>query len=192
MTRGVLCLCLALGACAVPGERVILLPQPEPSAVVVRTDKGEQQINQAYQAVLIERSGGLTVQQLDAASVNQRYGALLQLQAPPPQRFVLEFEFAQARLTALSLAQIPTIVEKTLASAASEVVVVGHTDTMGTHALNDALSTERALVVRQLLISNGLPPERVSAHGRGKRELLIPTADAVDEPRNRRVEILIR
>ncbi len=30
------------------------------------------------------------------------------------------------------------------------------------------------------------------AIGRGKRELLVPTADGVAEPRNRRVEIVVR
>ena len=63
---------------------------------------------------------------------------------------------------------------------------------MGTEAVNDALSRKRAELVRALLIARGLAPESVVAIGRGKRDLAIPTADGVAEPRNRRAEILVR
>jgi len=43
-----------------------------------------------------------------------------------------------------------------------------------------------------MLISLGLPAERIQAAGRGKRELLIQTEENVSEPRNRRVEISVR
>jgi OmpA-OmpF porin, OOP family len=35
-------------------------------------------------------------------------------------------------------------------------------------------------------------PVNIVAVGRGKREPLVPTADGVAEPRNRRVEIVVR
>jgi len=54
------------------------------------------------------------------------------------------------------------------------------------------LSRQRAEVVRKALIARGIPPEDVVAIGRGKRNLLVLTADSVAEPRNRRVEILVR
>jgi outer membrane protein OmpA-like peptidoglycan-associated protein len=57
---------------------------------------------------------------------------------------------------------------------------------------NDALSLKRAKVVSQLLVDKGAVAARVEAVGRGKRELLVPTADEVDEPQNRRVEIVVR
>jgi len=71
-------------------------------------------------------------------------------------------------------------------------MVVGHTDTVGSESANDALSRQRAEVVRKGLIARGIAPEDVVAIGRGKRNLLVPTADGVAEPRNRRVEILVR
>jgi len=40
--------------------------------------------------------------------------------------------------------------------------------------------------------SISISPERIQARGRGERELLVPTADEVREPRNRRVEINVR
>ena len=43
-----------------------------------------------------------------------------------------------------------------------------------------------------MMIGLGIPSERITAAGRGKRELLVPTEDNVPEPRNRRVEINVR
>jgi outer membrane protein OmpA-like peptidoglycan-associated protein len=75
---------------------------------------------------------------------------------------------------------------------APEVVVIGHTDAVGSDEHNDRLSLQRAERIRAQLIALGVAPERVQAAGRGKRELLVPTADQVAEARNRRVEIVVR
>ena len=73
-----------------------------------------------------------------------------------------------------------------------ELVVIGHTDTVGSQASNDALSLRRAQEVRDLYIQGGFPAARIEAVGRGERELAVPTPDETAEPRNRRVEILLR
>lgn len=72
------------------------------------------------------------------------------------------------------------------------MVVTGHTDTEGTAAANDALSLKQAGVVAQLLIHKGAVSARIESVGRGKRELLVKTGADVDEPRNRRIEIVVR
>jgi len=70
--------------------------------------------------------------------------------------------------------------------------VIGHTDKVGTDAYNDALSRQRAEVVRKALLARGIAQDNVVAIGRGKREPIVPTADGVAEARNRRVEIQVR
>ena len=73
-----------------------------------------------------------------------------------------------------------------------DVLVIGHTDRVGTDAFNDALSRQRAEVVRRALVARGLPAENIVVVGRGEREPIVATADGVAEARNRRVEILVR
>jgi len=75
---------------------------------------------------------------------------------------------------------------------AGEVVVTGHTDRVGNDTENDRLSLERAGVMRARLVAAGVPAERITMAGRGEREPLVPTADEVSEPRNRRVEVKLR
>jgi outer membrane protein OmpA-like peptidoglycan-associated protein len=43
-----------------------------------------------------------------------------------------------------------------------------------------------------MLAELGIPADRITAAGRGKRELLVPTEDNISEARNRRVEINVR
>ena len=74
----------------------------------------------------------------------------------------------------------------------STVQVIGHTDSVGSDAANDLLSRQRAEVVRTAFAARGLAADKVVTVGRGKRELAVPTGDGVAEPRNRRVEILVR
>ncbi len=70
--------------------------------------------------------------------------------------------------------------------------VVGHTDTLGTAENNQALSDRRAQAVGDYLASQGVVAGRVREEGRGERELAVRTADNVNEPRNRRVDIVIK
>ena len=75
---------------------------------------------------------------------------------------------------------------------APDVIVVGQTDRVGQVPDNDRLALRRAEKMRQELLRQGLPADSVQAAGRGEREPLVLTADEVAEPRNRRVEMLVR
>jgi outer membrane protein OmpA-like peptidoglycan-associated protein len=63
---------------------------------------------------------------------------------------------------------------------------------MGKVEQNDRLSLQRAQKIIADLLQIGIRMETISVAGRGEREPLVPTADEVAEPRNRRVEISIR
>jgi outer membrane protein OmpA-like peptidoglycan-associated protein len=71
------------------------------------------------------------------------------------------------------------------------VNVNGYTDTLGTRAHNDRLSQGRAESVADELVRNGVDPQRITPRGYGESNLKIRTGDGVNEPRNRRVEIVL-
>lgn len=73
----------------------------------------------------------------------------------------------------------------------SLIDVYGHTDTVGTTASNQRLSEERARAVANYLIGRGVSSSRIRWQGFGETQLKIATADGVNEPLNRRVEIKI-
>jgi outer membrane protein OmpA-like peptidoglycan-associated protein len=73
-----------------------------------------------------------------------------------------------------------------------EVMIVGHTDTMGDRKSNLALGMKRAVAVQSILVQAGLSLTMVDVASHGEADLLIKTRDNTPEPRNRRVEITVR
>ena len=73
----------------------------------------------------------------------------------------------------------------------SLVDVYGYTDTVGSAASNQRLSEQRAQAVANYLISRGVSSSRIRWMGYGESRLAVQTADGVNEPLNRRVEIKI-
>ena len=70
--------------------------------------------------------------------------------------------------------------------------MTGHTDTVGSAAYNQALSERRAASVQRVLVADGVPGGEITTIGVGKTGLLVPTADGVREPQNRRAEIVLQ
>ena len=73
----------------------------------------------------------------------------------------------------------------------ARVTIIGHTDNVGSDAVNDPLSINRAASVRNYLSSRGISPNVISIDGRGEREPIASNATAEGRARNRRVEIFV-
>lgn len=74
----------------------------------------------------------------------------------------------------------------------AQVVIVGHTDSTGSDALNNRLSIERADSVRDYIVTRGVAAGRVSTAGRGDREPIADNTTEAGRAKNRRVEIFLR
>jgi outer membrane protein OmpA-like peptidoglycan-associated protein len=185
-----------LSACSTPGTRVVLLPQADgkPSAVLVSTEDGVETLSEPFERATAAagKRGAPVVDKADPERVRADNKELFDLMPPPAQRFTLYFEVGGTALTPASLAVMSDALAAALARSGGEIVVTGHTDTVGAVNRNDELSRSRALLVRQLFVARGFPAARVEAVGRGERDLAVPTADEVNEPRNRRVTIEVR
>jgi outer membrane protein OmpA-like peptidoglycan-associated protein len=194
----VLALGTILAACASKDNLVVVLPEGDGhvGAVVVHDASGGGDallLDKAY-AAAGGGSGAHAVRPIDVdpAESRQIFGGALAAQPIPPQTFRLYFVSDSDTLTADSKAAFEAVFADIARRKAAEVVVTGHTDTIGELDYNDSLSRKRADAVRALLIGRGLPAASIVTAGRGKRELLVKTADQVSEPRNRRVEITVR
>ena len=187
---------LLFAACSSTSTRVVLLPQADgrPSAVVVRANGGEEVLGKPYQRATASRNstGAPVVDQADPARIEAENRSLFDMLPPAPQRYTVYFNRGETALTPES----QVILDEALAAAAArnggEIVVTGYTDTVGTLEGNDNLSRRRAQEVRQMLADRGFPAYRIQAVGRGKRNLIVPTPNDVEEPRNRRVTIEVR
>ena len=73
----------------------------------------------------------------------------------------------------------------------SDILIVGHTDSVGTDVYNNDLSQRRALAAQSLLQSLGVPANRLQATGRGESEPIQSNDTDAGRAQNRRVEIAI-
>jgi outer membrane protein OmpA-like peptidoglycan-associated protein len=206
MTRGwgntvVTGVCAAvLAACASNPNLVVVLPEPDGhvGAVVVHAGASTAVLDKAYSAAAPGPTAAhpLRAGAEDAAKVNAIFGDALAALPAPPLSQSLFFESDSLTLTAQSAADLRALLDTVKTRKAVEIVVTGHTDTMGTDDHNDQLSRERAEAIKLTLLpilkEYGVAADSVIAVGRGKRELLVQTPDQTPEPRNRRVEVTVR
>jgi outer membrane protein OmpA-like peptidoglycan-associated protein len=132
------------------------------------------------------------VSTLSDEEVNRIFGEALSALPPAPKRFILYFRFESDDLTDESRALVPEILKAVKARPTPDIVVVGHTDTMGTPRTNFELGLKRATRVRNLLTEAGLDASAIDVKSLGQADLLIKTPNGTPEPRNRRVEIAVR
>lgn len=202
MRRAIVTLLVAFAAgCAEPPpkprvaeETVVVLPGPDGrvGTVVVERAGRQQVLNEAYAASRISTEGQLSTARSSEETVKSAFATTLGALPARPATFMLYFVTGKDELTQESKAELGKILDELKQRPSPDVVAIGHTDTVGTPESNDRLSLQRAERVRGILAGIGIPAEKIFSAGRGERELLVPTADNVDEPRNRRVEINVR
>jgi outer membrane protein OmpA-like peptidoglycan-associated protein len=73
------------------------------------------------------------------------------------------------------------------------MVIIGHTDAMGSSDYNLRLSQKRADAVREWLIRRyGMDPSKLETIGRGAQELMVVDGSVDEQAPNRRVEVILR
>lgn len=184
-----------LGGCATSGpDLVVLLPdkQGKTGTVIVQGKKESAILNTAYASAQTLSDGTVRGGRISPNEVKDIFAGALAAQPPRPISFTLYFESGNDEFTEQSRQEVKRLLAEMARRQAPEISVIGHTDLVGPDPSNDALSLQRAVRVRSILVGMGISAERIMTAGRGKREPLVPTADGVAEPRNRRVEISVR
>src|SRR5262245_8365850 len=147
-------------------ELVVLLPGPDGSTGAVSvTHEGQQQtLDAPYAAARVVRQGQLEeAGRLTPEQVRQSFEHALAAQPPRPVTFLLYFLENSDEFTPESKLEIPKIFAEIAAHPSPQIVVVGHTDRVGTVPYNDALSLRRAERVRGQLVQLGIAAERIQA-----------------------------
>ncbi|MBI5591571.1 MAG: OmpA family protein [Deltaproteobacteria bacterium] len=175
---------------------IVLVPDPDGSTgrIVVSNQAGSVEIDTPYQATNIQDNNTIPAHPtpMDKDKINAIFAEALAIQPTAPIHFLLYFENDMATLHSGSLSVLPKIVETIIARNSVDISIIGHTDTTGDKNYNLKLSTRRAESVSRLLIERGIKPEYLEISSHGKENPLIRTEDNVSEPRNRRVEVVVR
>ncbi len=188
-----LLLIATLSACG-GGDRVVLLPDAKGKVgkVFVKGKNGDTLLTSAYGSANISGGGRVEQVALNREQVDKDFGAVLGTLPPPPASYYLYFIEGSEQLNDESSRRVLDVLADIAKRPGAEVVVIGHTDTVGKNEDNDELSLRRAGALRDQLLLRGFDAAHVSVAGRGERDLLVPTPDETTEPRNRYAEINVR
>jgi len=116
------------------------------------------------------------------------------VQAPPEvaRTYLVFFDWDRADLTDRARQIIAEAAQNSRRVQTTRIEVAGHADRSGSAEYNQRLSQRRADNVAAELVRNGVPRNEIVVTAFGESRPLVPTADGVREPQNRRVEIVLR
>jgi outer membrane protein OmpA-like peptidoglycan-associated protein len=102
------------------------------------------------------------------------------------------FDFDSAQLSQESLRALEAVAAKLKNHPALLFEIAGHTDNTGNTELNLLISAKRAKSVKDYLVANGVPEERLSTRGYGPERPIADNATAAGRALNRRVSLIRR
>ena len=111
-----------------------------------------------------------------------------------PKRFVfdnLNFETGSTKLTPDSVPTVNSLVVILKAYPAVAVRLEGHTDNTGDAAANKKLSLDRAIVVKEIMITGGVADGRIDTDGYGEEKPIAPNETEEGRAKNRRTELVV-
>ena len=179
-----------------PKNRYVLIPDLDGDIgqLTVAGEKGSQVLDKAFEATGLNNADEVpsTPIIMDEAEVRRIFKDALNAQPTPPVHFILYFTTGTTALTSQSMEQLPKVLKSIEDRRSVDLTISGHTDRTGSKNFNRGLSLERAGKVAEFLVKKGVDPKIIEITSHGEGNPLVKTADGVAEPKNRRVEVVVR
>jgi outer membrane protein OmpA-like peptidoglycan-associated protein len=99
------------------------------------------------------------------------------------------FETGKATLLKKSYAPLNEVAKIMSDNPELKLAIDGHTDNVGSDALNQSLSERRATAVKNYLVSKGVDESRITSTGYGETKPVADNKTAAGRQKNRRVEM---
>jgi outer membrane protein OmpA-like peptidoglycan-associated protein len=187
---------LLIAGCSAKENFVVLSPADDGTvgALTVVTDKGSAVLNEDGKAIFVgdRNSAPSAPAPINKEITDLAFQDALRVHPLMPESFLLYFQFNSNDLTEDSKKLIANILEAIKKRQSKDISVIGHTDRTGSDEYNRKLSLERAQLVYDILRAEKVATEDMTIIYHGEGNPLVPTADNVPEPRNRRVEVMVR
>jgi len=132
--------------------------------------------------VLTALIGGTALASLAVGRFGDRFGRR--------RSYVVFFGWDSAELTPEARSVVQAAAQSARESRVTRIELTGHADRSGSDAYNMSLSQRRADAVKAELVRLGLAANQIGTAARGESQPLVPPADGVREPQNRRVQIV--
>ncbi len=192
----VLLVFLIISGCATVKDTVVLVQDADGKVgqVTVTTRGGAKTLT--VPSTMVEVTGvgksPSDPKKIDQSRIDSLFTDSIKALPLEPVSFLLYFLNNSTKLTAESKSFIPEVLTLVNKRDFYEISIIGHTDTTGDDEYDMSLSSARAEAVRDILLSHGIRFGQMELRYYGKRDPVVPTGDNVREPRNRRVEVVVK
>jgi outer membrane protein OmpA-like peptidoglycan-associated protein len=187
-----------LAGCAGRGSLVVLLPDSDGrvGTISVETSQGAIVVDRPYYAVAAspDKLPG-TPRLMDKQDVEAKFDRAMAMEPAQPfriEKYTFYYRFNSTELTADSKNEIAANIGQVVVKRPVECYVVGHADRVGSEHYNKNLSHRRALSVQQKLVETGINSKIILISFLGESKPQIDTPDEVEDPKNRRVELVVK
>jgi outer membrane protein OmpA-like peptidoglycan-associated protein len=187
-----------LASCSHGRSLVVLLPDADGlvGALQVTTTEGTIAVDEAYLSVAASRNKAPESPRLmSKQDIEVKFDHALNIEPSQRFRFVKKTFYCikdSSELTQASKPALTVAIEQLIKTPPLEIFVVGHADRMGSERHNQHLSYNRALAIQTELVANNIKSNIILISFMGESRPLVYTPDEVKEPRNRRVEIVLK
>ena len=103
----------------------------------------------------------------------------------------VNFDFNSANLTTLAKSNLDKLVTVLKNNPDTNINIYGHTDSIGSDAVNLRISAQRAAAVKNYFVANGISASRMFTEGLGKSSPIASNDTDAGRAKNRRVEFKV-
>ncbi|MBP5306476.1 MAG: OmpA family protein [Paludibacteraceae bacterium] len=102
------------------------------------------------------------------------------------------FKLGSAVLSSEAKATLDKVAKDVKGDNNASVEIIGHTDNVGSDAINKTLSQKRAEAAKQYLVSKGVAASQISTKGVGASKPIVCNDDEASRAKNRRIEVIVK
>ena len=164
------------------------------NAIIVSTDKGSVKLDKvgSFVDLSAKDKAPSKIKEMSKEEIKKRFEDVIVSAPPKPLSYMLYFKPNSLELTEKSKKLLDIVLQSIKDRSPCMVDIIGHTDTIDSNEKNIKVSLQRAKYISSMIKKMNIKVVSLSTKGYGEEDLLVKTADNVEEQKNRAVEIFIK
>jgi outer membrane protein OmpA-like peptidoglycan-associated protein len=183
---------LVLSACT-PTSYVVLLENEDGSTgkVIVEGKEGSSTLDSAGQGAALDGSSEKPFK-VEQDTIDNVFAAAISAKPITPVSFMLYFLHDSVEMRTDSEVDLNLALKEMEKRKAADISVIGHADRAGDEEYNHQLALKRASAIADRIRAADVKVADITVTSHGENNPIVPTADGVSEPKNRRVQVTVR